>query len=47
MHAAVLARQQAPGYVKNESWTNVLFEEHQPIAPAEAHATWASVEVGV
>ncbi|MDQ2772547.1 MAG: transposase [Bacteroidota bacterium] len=46
VHAAVLARQQAPGYVKNESWTNVLFEEYQPLAPADAHATWASVEDG-
>lgn len=44
VHAAVLARQQAPGYVKNESWSNVLFEEHQPIGPAEVSATWAHVE---
>ena len=34
----VHARQQAPGYDKNESWTNVLFEEYQPLEPAEAHA---------
>ena len=26
VHTAVVARQQAPGYVKNESWTNILFE---------------------
>ncbi|GAA4034888.1 hypothetical protein GCM10022409_19220 [Hymenobacter glaciei] len=41
VHAAVLARQQAPGYVKNESWTNILFEEYQAIEPDEA--VWSNV----
>ena len=38
--ALIHARQLAPGYDKNESWTNVLFEEYQPVEPAEDHANW-------
>ena len=34
------ARQQAPGYDKNESWTNVLFEEYQPVESTEALTDW-------
>ena len=43
--AVLLARQQAPGYNKNESWTNILFEDYQLGEPAEAHADWPALAV--
>ena len=33
VRAALEHRQQSPAYDKNESWTQVLFEEHQPLEP--------------
>jgi hypothetical protein len=38
--AVIHARQQAPGYDNNESWTNVLLEDYQTVDPVEPRADW-------